>query len=192
MKFKPSLSSVLHAFIVSLFLVLLTLSAFEDTDENETESTSYPYYLFEDIQPPPEFVPIEPITWEHLIDPSYTGTFAPTVEYKEHSYIITYSARLKSNNHVGDSWTYGLTYEGENIESGSIVECVGAPNLIVRAYAKEFDDYNDYGSTQVTFITLNIGEKQKREVTVTVRENKGRYKGNTAKWSFDITVERIS
>ena len=192
MKHKSLLSYLLYAFALLLFFVGLLNSARNDTDESETKSTLRPYYSLDDIQPPPKIETFKPVQWDHLIDPSLQGTPITYAEYNEHSYIITYSARLKSNNHVGDSWGYGVTYDGEYIPSGSVIEFKGTLPLTLKAYAKEFDSYTDYGSTRITVDSLDIGEKQKDEVTVTVRENKGRYSGNTAKWVFNITIERIS
>ena len=181
MKNKPSLSLVLYALFVLLFLALLISAALND-DGSETKSIPKPYYAYYDVQPP-ELPTVETFQFE---------TIDLSEWQKERSYIITYSARLESNNHVGDSWGYGLKYDDEYIESGSTIKHIGIFPLSVRAYATEFDDYNDYGSTYVTFRSLDVGEKQSKEVTVTVSENKGRYAGNTAQWGFYITVERIS
>lgn len=111
---------------------------------------------------------------------------------KEPKFVVTYSARLSYNNHVGDSWSYGLSCNGEHIKSGAAVKSTTKSSLSVTAFAREQDTYSDYGSTTITFKSLDVGEKQSKEICVTVRENRGRYSGNTAKWKFTIIVERIS
>lgn len=110
----------------------------------------------------------------------------------QHTYRITYSIDLKYNNSVGDEWKYGVSYNNKYIASSSEILIADTPtevNLV--AFAIELDDYNDYGSTNVTFDALEVGQKQTKRVTVLVRENNGRYTGNTAKWQFDITIKRI-
>lgn len=188
MQRKPFISYVLYTFSILLFVVGLINSARNDTDESEKESVTSSYHLYLDIQPPPKFETFEPVK----LTPLPIVTSPSSAEYKEHSYIITYSARLKSNNHVGDSWRYGITYDGEFISSGSVIEFKEGFPLTIQAFAKEIDSYNDYGSARVTFESLAVGKKQSKEVIVTVRENRGRYAGNTAQWSFNITIERIS
>ena len=151
-----------------------------------SESTSQKhYYSYTDIQPPPKIPTFEFETFD-------LGIWEKERE-KEKTYMITYSALLSCNNNVGNSWGYGLKYGGEYIESGCYVACNGiSRGIYVTAYAIEYDNYNDYGSTYVSFDSLNVGEKRSKEVAVTVRENRGRYSGNTAQWVFQITVERIS
>ena len=112
--------------------------------------------------------------------------------YEDKTYTVSYTAYLSYNSHVGNSWAYGLKYDGECVESGSSVVKSGIFNLSVTAYAVEFDEHNDYGSASVYFDSLDVGEKQTKEVTVTVREDRGRYSGNTAGWIFEITIERTS
>lgn len=151
---------------------------------NETKSQKNQNYSYENIQPPPEMPIFEIYTFDF-------GKWESEWE-KENTYMITYSAWLSYNNHVGDSWGYGLTYDGDYFESGSYIECAGMLQVYVTAFATEYDEYNDYGSAYVSFDSLDVGEEQTKEVTVTVSENRGRYTGNTAQWIFEITVKRIS
>ena len=148
---------------------------------NETNSPKKHNYLYEDIQPPPEIPTFE----AHTINlDEWEG---------EKTYTITYSAWLAYNNHVGDYWGYGLEYNGVYIESGSCVACPKIQRgIYITAYAFESDEITDYGSAYVCFDSLDVGEEQTKEVTVTVRENRGRYSGNTAQWVFEITVKRLS
>lgn len=109
-----------------------------------------------------------------------------------HTYIITYYIDLEYNNSVGNEWRYGVSYNGEYIESSSKIVIKDSPTEIdLVAFATELDEWNDYGSTLIAFDALSIGQKQTKWATVIVRENQGRYTGNTAKWYFEITIERI-
>ena len=109
-----------------------------------------------------------------------------------HTYIITYSVNLEYNNSVGNEWDYGIIYNNEYIESSSVIIIKDNPTKIeLVAFATELDDWNDCGTTTITFDALSVGEKQTGWATVIVKENNGRYEGNTAEWYFDIMIERI-
>lgn len=167
--------------IVVLCLALCSCLSSGQTASKSTSTKKY-NYSYEDIQPPK----IEIITFE-------IETFDFEKWEGENTYMITYSARLSYNNHVGDSWGYGLEYNGDYVSSGSYVTCMKiAKGIAVTVYAVEYDNVSDYGSAYVTFDSIDVGKKKTKEVTVTVRENRGRYAGNTAQWIFEITVERIS
>lgn len=150
--------------------------------KSQTNTNSY-----KEVQPPPEFKPLETIDFDQLrLDLEKI--------FEEKTYVITYSAWIAYNNHVGNSWGYGLSYDGEYVESGSQItfDDVSSSLQNIKVYAVEYDSLNDYGSAYVSFDSLNVGEKQTKSVAVFVSENRGRYSGNTAKWNFEITVERTS
>ena len=109
------------------------------------------------------------------------------------------NATLLNNNNVGQNWTNGLyidingnitnvtnlNYEyNVNVPANAIVEIV--------AWAKENDKYPDFGSATLRLTTLDInpGKIINYDSVVTVRENRGRYSGNTAQWRFTYSVER--
>lgn len=105
-------------------------------------------------------------------------------------YIITYTAYLKDNDHVGSSWTKGMAHNDTKIRSGATV--TDGRKLSITLWAEENDDISDFGSKTVTFKNLGVGEIEKRTVYVTVKENRGRYAGNTAVWEFTVTVKRTA
>lgn len=112
-----------------------------------------------------------------------------------HEYRITYCANLIYNESVGNSWGYGINYNGSHVSSGSTVSVKVSPfsdTWSIKASATEYDNYNDNGSTTVMLPILNVQETHYEEVIVTVRENRGRYSGNSAQWKFFVTIERIS
>lgn len=102
---------------------------------------------------------------------------------------VTYSAKLIENDSVGDEWTTYLLYKEEALPSKEIIPCANIITLY--AYAREYDEAKpDSNKTRVQFNGIKRGEKVTKKVTVVVKENGGRYKGNTAVWEFTITVKR--
>ena len=160
---------------IALMCLMLNLCACAQSESKPSSSKDYG-----NIQPPK----LETFVAETINLEEWEG---------ESTYMITYSAWLDYNNSVGNSWGYGLEYYGEFVESGSYVSCAKVINSIfVTVYAMEYDSVTDYGAAYVSFDSIDVGEKKTKEVAVIVRENRGRYAGNTAQWIFEITVERIS
>ena len=116
-----------------------------------------------------------------------------TSERKEKKhYVITFAAQIIKNNSVGNSWSSGVKFNGNTVAYGETIEADPPAVLSLVAYAVEEDKANsDHGNATVEFSDIAIGEKETKTVTVTVTENEGRYKGNTAEWEFNITIERI-
>ena len=166
--------------IIILSVSLLFSSCFQQGGESSKKSTSPHYY--EPMPTPPKF---------EIPEIKDFPTFDPII-VEDKTYFVTYAAYLVSNNNVGHQWGYGAKYNGEYIKSGSYITKDGYTQFYLTVYAAEIDEYNDYGSTSVYFDSLEVGEKQTQGVYVTVRENRGKYSGHTAKWYFVVTVERIS
>ena len=168
--------------VVSLILminVLLCSSACTQNGSSKVSnsSTISPSYKYPQLSPSPN--------WDALDGLQIQIESFPT-------YVITYTTKLEYNNSVGSEWKCGVRYNGEYIASSNkIVITNSSTNIELVAFATELDEWDDNGTTLVTFDTLKVGEKQTKWATVIVRENEGRYTGNTAKWYFEITVERI-
>jgi len=63
--------------------------------------------------------------------------------------------------------------------------------LTIIAYAYESDSVPDMGSGRITIPVSELKKgKNTYTVEVTVRENRGRYSGNTAKWQFTINITK--
>lgn len=101
---------------------------------------------------------------------------------------------LIQNNHVGNEWqqffiinsnSYSI-YTSHNFE---------LPNgsFPIQVVVVEEDGKPDIGSTTVLIDPreLTIQKQMKYEVVVTVTENGGRYKDNTAQWELSFTVKFI-
>lgn len=184
------------ACVVVLCVAVCLCSSACDGSGNETEpQNDYSYYPYQDIKPPPkiEIPKIPDYSLDLDFDKILGGNNTSTSKWDSDSvFVITYYTSLSYNNSVGNEWGYGVKYNGEYVESGSRVEVSDTLLVDITAYVVEFDSYNDYSSKTVSFKPLCIGEKNSKEVTITVRENNGRYTGNTAQWVFEIIIERIS
>lgn len=121
------------------------------------------------------------------------GTIDSNKLFSKQTYVVTYYRELRYNNSVGNEWRIGVSYNDEYIASSSkIVVDSSLTEIELVAFATELDKWNDYGTTQVTFDALDIGQWQTMWATVVVIENEGRYQGNRAEWYFEITIERIT
>ena len=109
-------------------------------------------------------------------------------------YQIDYSARLISNSHVGDNWSYGVKcndnfIEPKTIATISVPENRG-PKLTI--YGIENDTKDDYGANTILFSDLNVGESETIIERVIITENEGRYTGFDACMEFTVTCTRVS
>lgn len=95
---------------------------------------------------------------------------------------ISCHAFIDYNNHVGNSWGFYHFINGEEIEHNTIMKYHYGDNISISSTAVEFDNYNDYGSANQTICIEK--EEAVRGITaenlVYVRENRGKYSGNTA------------
>ena len=173
---------------LALVIALLCMVSCSSSGGNSTYKKNNPIQ-YEDIKPPPD---LSDIDWDAMYDNlDKLKDLMEDIEF-DHTYVITYYIDLEYNNSVGNEWKYGVRYNGEYVASESKIVIAGSPTKIeLVAFATELDDWNDYGTTLVTFDALKVGQKETRWATVIVRENEGRYAGNTAKWYFEITIERI-
>ena len=105
----------------------------------------------------------------------------------KNSYQIVYKWELQSNNHVGNDWTYRVTYAGNEISSGSYITGTEGSYIKINAKMIEDDSNSDIGSGTLR-IPLTSGAS--KSITITVREGHGRYVGNTAKWKFTCTIRK--
>lgn len=177
---------------VAVAVALLFTVSCSSSGNNSTSPKNDPI-RFEDVTPPPEFPDIDLDAMQDNLDKLGSGLKDLLEEIEsEHTYVITYTIDLEYNNSVGNEWEYGVRYNDEYIASESKIVIANSPTEIeIVAFVTELDDWNDYGTTLVTFDVLKVGQKQTKRATVIVRENEGRFTGNTAEWSFEITIERI-
>jgi len=109
-----------------------------------------------------------------------------TVSTQKH-YQIIYKWELQFNNHVGNDWTYRVTYAGNEISSGSYIAGTEGSYININAKMIEDDGNADIGSGT---LRIPLKSSSSKSITITVREGHGRYAGNTAKWKFTCTIRK--
>ena len=135
-------------------------------------------------------IPIErPVNTSMDFDFDSIGSVSmPDVSYPRNSYKISYTATLVSNAHVGSSWSKGVQYDGEYIENDAVIQM---SERSLKCVAIEQDSYDDVGTCLIDFEPLSVGEWVTYTAEVVVRENRGRYSGNVARWEFEVTIECV-
>lgn len=113
----------------------------------------------------------------------------------EKQYVVTYSAKIIQNSHVGDSWSYGMKYGETTLTSGKQITTSVAtdrgPKLTI--WAEESDaSKNDFGQKDIVFSDIGIGETETITEQVMVTENDGKYIGHDAYIQFTVTIKRTS
>ncbi len=105
-------------------------------------------------------------------------------------YELTITANLLSNKSVGDDRSKRYTCDGESVpKKTQFLVPIGTTETVeITATVVEQDKYPDVGEG-VLSVTLNDGFEA--STTITVKENKGRYKGNTAQWKIICTVTLV-
>jgi len=124
-----------------------------------------------------------------------TGKTEKKVEVKVQ--VSLESVILVYNNHVGNEWSTYTEVEDQEITKNKNFEKIYEKKTItLKFYAKavEDDTVPDIGST-TRYVDLDLQSTTSKIVTldVIVKENRGRYSGNTAKWRFSyrVTVQDI-
>ncbi|GEM_PF-1150237 len=104
---------------------------------------------------------------------------------------------LVYNDSVGNDWSFAVEINDARIAVSGPTQIFqdqfeGTLELKIRAIAQENDSVPDVGSSSET-ITIECPETQQVEEMLTlevrVRENRGRYAGNTALWRFDFSIK---
>ena len=102
--------------------------------------------------------------------------------------IVRFESVSGSSNHVGNEWAYEVYVNGEPLRRGQEIEA--CPNVFgciaIKAIATESDTYPDVGSRTKRINVKNIPPDI--QIPVSVREDRGRYAGNIARWDFQFTV----
>lgn len=112
-------------------------------------------------------------------------TIPANTSSKSKTMSVAASASCSNYNHVGNEWNQEFFLNGTKISRGSQITLSPGDTLTASATIMESDKKPDVGSGQesytVTQADLSNGFTIK--FNVSVRENAGRYSGNTAKWS---------
>lgn len=104
---------------------------------------------------------------------------------------VTASATCSDYNSVGEDWTQAFTVNGKKLTKTSEIELSAGDTVTVAARITETDSSPDEGDGSKSYTVTKADLEQGFTIsfTVNVQENKGRYKGNTAKWSVKFTFK---
>ena len=96
------------------------------------------------------------------------------------------TATCSDYNSVGNNWTYVFYVNGKKIGANSKVELTAGDEITVKAIVTENDKSPDVGTnnSKHTVTEKEIKDGFTINFNVKVRENKGRYTGNTATWKI--------
>ena len=108
--------------------------------------------------------------------------------------IICEDPVLEYNDHVGNEWGFGL-------ESNEVVHTFDDTILLpftgkskIRFFVQEIDTYTEEVSQwlEIDPSILEYGKTYTKRLEFVVRENMGRYAGNTAKWVLQFRYQKIN
>lgn len=104
-------------------------------------------------------------------------------------YRITYHFTLRSNRSVGNDWQQTVTCNGHPLHSGDTLTAPANTSVTLHCTVFERDSIPDIGYGTVE---LRLRDGINSSVQISVKENRGRFKGNTAIWEFSYSVVRIA
>ena len=102
------------------------------------------------------------------------------------------SAELIRNDHVGNEWSTSASVNQKRLTEGSGIHLTikSTDSLKIAAEAAELDKIPDRGSGTISLKASSVTKSVTRSVNVVVKENRGRYSGNTAEWKFTFKIAK--
>ncbi|OKP83598.1 hypothetical protein A3842_08810 [Paenibacillus sp. P3E] len=102
------------------------------------------------------------------------------------------SAELTENNHVGNEWYTTAYINDKEISEGSsvVLDLKSTESVQLKAYAEEQDKIPESATATASVKASAITKTISKAIEVTVVENRGRYSGNTATWTFTFKVQK--
>lgn len=144
-------------------------------------------------EPTPLPAPTASPTPRPTAKPTPKPTPAPTpTPVPSQRFLITASKRMDFNHSVGNDWSWYAEANGNPIgKNGAYVKLSSGDRVDLYAECVEDDSIPDIGSTS-SYIIINEADLEGDfyvELEVVVKENRGRYSGNTAQFTitFDFT-----
>ena len=127
-------------------------------------------------------------TLNEIIKPSAAEKTSTTVVMS-----VTTKYNMTSNNHVGNDWYKNCSIEGIKKDGFSNYKVNVGDQIIIRTTITEDDSSVDVGRNTATRTVTQSDLKNGFTVTqtITVREDKGRYAGNTATWNVTHTFKPV-
>lgn len=113
-----------------------------------------------------------------------------TANYTHGIYELTFKAKRVSDDSVGNDWTITYTHNGETVKSGHrvLLSLEVFTFQTIEVEVREDDKLDDVGTGDMKVAICDGGSEK---TTITVTENGGRYKGETAVWEITCTVKLI-
>ena len=117
-------------------------------------------------------------------EPTAKPTKKPSTKAK--SMDVVASATCSDYNSVGNNWTYVFYINGKKVGENSKIELTAGDEITVKAIVTDNDKSPDVGTnnSKHTVTEKEIKDGFTISFNVKVRENKGRYTGNTATWKI--------
>lgn len=106
---------------------------------------------------------------------------------------VSIKANCTKNNSVGNDWSKEYSIGGTSIKSGDIVAFNQNDRIEIKTTIIEYDDSNnDIGTEKTTYkiSSTDISKGFTITQTIIVKENGGRYKGNTATWEVEYKFSK--
>jgi len=113
-------------------------------------------------------------------------------DYTYGTYEINITAFCVSNDSVGEEWVKKYIMDGNHISSVTRVTApLNKPTVkIITATLTEIDK-NSESATKNIAITLDNEYKTTNSAKLTIIENSGRYKGNSATWQIIVSARLV-
>ncbi|SFB60051.1 hypothetical protein SAMN05216312_11673 [Cohnella sp. OV330] len=107
--------------------------------------------------------------------------------------VTVVSVKLVQNNHVGNEWLTAAKVNGKEVSAGSSVTLTlkASEAIHLDAYAEEQDKIPEDGEATASVKASSIAKTTNKALTVVVTENRGRYSGNTATWTFTYKLQKL-
>ena len=113
-----------------------------------------------------------------------------TANYTQGIYELTFLAKRISHDRVGNDWTITYIHNGQTVKSGHkiLLSLELFAFQAVKVEVREDDKLDDVGTGDMVVAICDGGSGK---TTVTVTENGGPYKGETAVWEITCTVKLV-
>lgn len=110
--------------------------------------------------------------------------------YTHGVYEVTISGYQLYNNHIGNDWEMLYMCDNRRISSGErwTLPLGMEKTITIDITLTECDLWDDIGFGSLSVV---LKDDYKTSTTVTVIENKGRYKGNKAQWEITCLVKLV-
>ena len=120
--------------------------------------------------------------------PTIKATKTPKPQKTEKDVTVYINSYCGDYNQVGNEWYMQYSINGKRVDSGSTINVRVGDKITCKAVITEDDSYPDVGSGTHTYTVTEKGIKNGFHVylNIYIRENRGRYSGNSCKWEVEF------